>query len=146
MHGHANLHQYLQVRGRKQRQGREREPQRHRDGLCPLKSSCSEKLMLYIKDSADFSSDCLLPALWFSHFFIKQHLLNGHLRGHVPTLQEVHMNIYFFSHFSCYKRHGLAFPLWLIRLIIWHSVYEGVGFIPGLTQWVKDLALLKSAV
>ena len=33
------------------------------------------------------------------------------------------------------------FPLWLSRLRIRHSVREGASLIPGLTQWVKDLAL-----
>ena len=34
------------------------------------------------------------------------------------------------------------FPLWLRGLRTQHSVYEVVGLIPGVTQWVKHLALL----
>ena len=34
------------------------------------------------------------------------------------------------------------FPLWLSRLRTQHSVHEDEGLIPGLTQWVKDRALL----
>ena len=33
------------------------------------------------------------------------------------------------------------FPLWFSGLRTQHSVHENVGLIPGLTQWVKDLAL-----
>ena len=33
------------------------------------------------------------------------------------------------------------FPLWLSGLRTQHSVYEDVSSIPGLTQWIKDLAL-----
>ena len=35
----------------------------------------------------------------------------------------------------------LEFPLQLGGLRGLHSVYENVGSIPGLAQWVKDLAL-----
>ena len=38
------------------------------------------------------------------------------------------------------------FSFWLIELGTHHSVCEDVGSIPGLTQWVKDLALLQAAV
>ena len=33
------------------------------------------------------------------------------------------------------------FPLWLGGLRARHSVCEGGGSVPGLAQWVKDLAL-----
>ena len=33
------------------------------------------------------------------------------------------------------------FPLWLSRLRTHHSVCEDVGLIPGLIQWVNDMAL-----
>ena len=36
-------------------------------------------------------------------------------------------------------------PVWLSRLRIQHSVCEDLGLIPGLTQWIKDLALLQVA-
>ena len=32
--------------------------------------------------------------------------------------------------------------LWLSRIRTQHSVHEDAGSIPGLTQWVEDLALL----
>ena len=35
------------------------------------------------------------------------------------------------------------FPLWLSRLRNQHSVHEDVGLIPGLAQWIQDLALLQ---
>ena len=35
----------------------------------------------------------------------------------------------------------LEFPLWLSGLRTQHSVRKDSGSIPGLTQWVKDLAL-----
>ena len=37
----------------------------------------------------------------------------------------------------------MEFPLWLSRLRTPHSAHEDVGLIFGLTQWVKDLALLQ---
>ena len=39
----------------------------------------------------------------------------------------------------------LEFPLWLSRLRTRWSVYKYAGWIPGLAQWVKDLALPKAA-
>ena len=36
------------------------------------------------------------------------------------------------------------FPLWLRGLRTWHGVFEDLGSFPGLTQWVKDLALLQA--
>ena len=39
----------------------------------------------------------------------------------------------------------LEFPLQLSRLRTQHSVYEDVGLIPGLTQWIKDPALPQAA-
>ena len=36
------------------------------------------------------------------------------------------------------------FPLWLSRLRNGHSVCEDAGWIPGLSRWVKDLALLQA--
>ena len=41
---------------------------------------------------------------------------------------------------------NMEFPLWLSGLRTHHSVYEDVGLIPGLAQWVKDLELLWAAV
>ena len=41
---------------------------------------------------------------------------------------------------------SLEFPLWLRRLRTWRSVLEDVGSIPGLTQWVKNLALPQASV
>ena len=39
----------------------------------------------------------------------------------------------------------LKFPFWFNGLRTQHSVYEDVGSIPGLTQWVNDPALLQAA-
>ena len=50
--------------------------------------------------------------------------------------------------FSCFlqnvKKEG--FPLWLSRLRAGRSVCEDADSIPGLAQWVKDLALLQAVV
>ena len=37
-------------------------------------------------------------------------------------------------------------PVWLSELRTRHSAHEDVDSIPGLPQWVKDLALLQAAV
>ena len=37
-------------------------------------------------------------------------------------------------------------PLWLNELRTQHSVHEDIACIPGLAQWVKDLALPKAVV
>ena len=44
-------------------------------------------------------------------------------------------------HVAWLRDKAQEFPLWLSRLRAQHSVYEDVGLIPGLAQWVKDLAL-----
>ena len=45
------------------------------------------------------------------------------------------------------KRHTtVEFPLWLSGLRTCHSLYEEAGLIPGLTQWLKDLALCGSSI
>ena len=38
----------------------------------------------------------------------------------------------------------IQLSLWLSGLRTQHSVHEDVGLIRGLTQWVKDLALLQA--
>ena len=42
---------------------------------------------------------------------------------------------------SRFKSSVLEFSLWLSRLRTCRSVCENVGLIPGLVQWVEDLAL-----
>ena len=43
---------------------------------------------------------------------------------------------------SAPHREVLEFPLCLIELRTRHGLQEDAGSIPGLTRWVKDLALL----
>jgi len=43
------------------------------------------------------------------------------------------------------KQQSPGVPLVAQRLRNQHSVHEAAGLIPGLTQWVKDLALLQMA-
>ena len=42
------------------------------------------------------------------------------------------------------KENAWEFPLWLSGLRTQHSVHKDVDSIPGLTQWVKDPALLQA--
>ena len=44
-----------------------------------------------------------------------------------------------------FKNEFSEFPLWLIGLRTQHSVCEDAGLIPGLTEWVKELALPQGA-
>ena len=41
---------------------------------------------------------------------------------------------------------GRERPVGIPVVAQWESIHEDVGLIPGLTQWVKDLALLQAAV
>ena len=43
---------------------------------------------------------------------------------------------------DCFKKEKKEFPWWLRGLRTRHCLCQGTGLIPGLTQWVKDLALL----
>ena len=45
------------------------------------------------------------------------------------------------SHFRLYPKSVQEFPLWLSRIRTQSFLYEDVGLIPGLTQWVKDPGL-----
>ena len=48
--------------------------------------------------------------------------------------------------YATVKTHGREFLLWLNELRTQQSVCEHGGWIPGLTQWVKDLALPQALV
>ena len=49
------------------------------------------------------------------------------------------------EYYSAMKKNRiLELLLWLSRLRIQHSIYDDTGLSPGLTQWVKDLALLQA--
>jgi len=48
--------------------------------------------------------------------------------------------------FLFFPNYLLEFPLWLCGLKTQHSIYENVCSIPSITQWVKDLLLLETAV
>ena len=50
------------------------------------------------------------------------------------------------EHISSLKNSKAEFPVWLNRLRTQHYLCEDAGLIPGLTQWVKDPALLQAAV
>ena len=43
------------------------------------------------------------------------------------------------------KEYRAELPLWLRRLRTWHSLPEDASLIPGLAQWVKDLASPQAA-
>ena len=45
-----------------------------------------------------------------------------------------------------YVHKSLGVPVVLSGLKTWHSICEDEGSIPGLVQWVKDLAMLQAAV
>ena len=38
----------------------------------------------------------------------------------------------------------MEFPLWFSGLSTQHSVHKGMGLIPGLAQWFKDLVLAQA--
>ena len=61
------------------------------------------------------------------------------------TKRVIHRTIivYVFSYFNILTE---EFLLWLSRLRTQRSVHEDAGLIPGLTQRVKDLALLQAVV
>ena len=76
---------------------------------------------------------------WLSVFFASFFFFFSDEKSTDAIIEDL---VYLFLSFAAFKTHSLGVPIiakWLASLT---STHEGVGSIPALAQWVKDLALL----